>query len=294
MNIERELANICKTLKLLGDEPLTSLALCAYAALTDSETPKVDLSYSYIMRQLRKEDKELRIKFQKAFKAAFEKALYADLENPAEIALMVAVKAIDFKDKNNADDAPSKARETLEPTGPVETRNFCGQPHADPEMSHLSRIASINKVYRKCKHVLNNNTYWWKTKELALKNPSDSNGKLFSASISNFSDIKTINKTLNDKIKSDIYSDKETDVFVLSDGLCIIKDPDILINIIEEDEDVNNIIDVGWRDNSTNAPVAGIGSGSGLGGMDMSGGMGGLGGGAAGMVQLPYSGSGAV
>lgn len=83
---------------MLGDHDLADKALCAYAAVTDSENPRVDLSYSYIMRQLRKGDKERRIEFQKIFKEAFDRALLEDVENPAEVALMVAMKAIDFTD----------------------------------------------------------------------------------------------------------------------------------------------------------------------------------------------------
>lgn len=99
MSIENELAYICKDLRLLGDINLTKQALLAYSSITDIENPKIDLSYSYMMRQLRKGDKKRKIKFQKAFKQAFDTALNSDLDNPAEIALMVAIKAIDFKDE---------------------------------------------------------------------------------------------------------------------------------------------------------------------------------------------------
>lgn len=98
MSIESELSQICKDLRLLGDEDLTKKALLAYAAATDTERPRVDLSYSYVMRQLRKGDEERRVKFQKAFKEAFDEALYADVEEPAAVALMVAMRAINFKE----------------------------------------------------------------------------------------------------------------------------------------------------------------------------------------------------
>ncbi len=98
MSVESELSQICKDLKLLGDKNLTKKALLAYAAATDTERPRVDLSYSYMMRQLRKGDKDRKIKFQKAFKQAFDDALYADVEEPAAVALMVAMKAINFKE----------------------------------------------------------------------------------------------------------------------------------------------------------------------------------------------------
>ncbi len=103
MSIESELASICKDLRMLGDDELTKKALCAYAAATDTENPRVDLSYSYIMRKLRKGDDERRLTFQRTFKEAFDRALYEDVEEPASLALMVAMKAIDFKEDEKED-----------------------------------------------------------------------------------------------------------------------------------------------------------------------------------------------
>jgi hypothetical protein len=100
MSIASELASICKDLRLLGESELTKDALFAYAAITDTENPRADLSYSYVMRKLRKGDDDRRLKFQKAFKVAFDRALNEDVDEPAEIALMVAIKAIDFKDED--------------------------------------------------------------------------------------------------------------------------------------------------------------------------------------------------
>ncbi|MCK9567733.1 hypothetical protein M0R72_02135 [Candidatus Pacearchaeota archaeon] len=100
MTIISELASICKDLRLLGETELTKDALCAFAAITDTEHPRADLSYSYVMRKLRKGDTDRRLKFQKAFKIAFDRALYEDVDEPAEIALMVAMKAINFKDED--------------------------------------------------------------------------------------------------------------------------------------------------------------------------------------------------
>jgi hypothetical protein len=99
LSITTELASICKDLRLLGDRDLTHQAITAYAALTEVEDPRPDLSYTYILRKLRKGDDERRLKFQKVFKAAFDKALYTDVEEPAAIALTVAIKAIDYNDK---------------------------------------------------------------------------------------------------------------------------------------------------------------------------------------------------
>lgn len=98
--MEKELAFICKELKLLGDKELTQIALIAYAAMTDTEKPNVDLSYSYIMRQLRKQDKEKQYKFQKEYKDTFDRTLFEEIENPEEIALLAAMAAIDYKDED--------------------------------------------------------------------------------------------------------------------------------------------------------------------------------------------------
>ena len=46
MSIASELASICKDLRLLGESELTKEALYAYAAITDTENPRADLSYS--------------------------------------------------------------------------------------------------------------------------------------------------------------------------------------------------------------------------------------------------------
>lgn len=100
LNIESTLADICKDLRMLGDNDLTQQAICAYAAITNTEDPRPDLSYSYIMRKLRKGDKKRRLMFQKAFKEAFDTGLYQDVEDPAALALMVAVRAIDYRDED--------------------------------------------------------------------------------------------------------------------------------------------------------------------------------------------------
>jgi hypothetical protein len=116
--IHRALSGICKDLRMLGEHELANKALIAYAAATDTETPRVDLSYSYVMRQLRKGDDDRRKKFQVAFKEAFDRALLDDIEEPAAIALMVAMKVIDLQgdeleveDESDAQDAVTKSRE---------------------------------------------------------------------------------------------------------------------------------------------------------------------------------------
>jgi hypothetical protein len=98
-NILKVFGSVCKELRLLGDKDLLDKALCAFAAVTDVERPRIDLSYSYVMRELRKEKDNDKIKlFQKTFKDTFEKALLNNLKNPDNIALMAAIKIIDFEE----------------------------------------------------------------------------------------------------------------------------------------------------------------------------------------------------
>jgi hypothetical protein len=96
------LAQVCKDLRMLNEVNLVDGVLCAYAAITGVENPRVDLSYSYIMRKLRKGDIERRKKFQKIFKEAFDRALYEDLDDPSSVALMVSLKGIEFDKERDA------------------------------------------------------------------------------------------------------------------------------------------------------------------------------------------------
>jgi len=155
--IEKELAGICKDLKLLGDRSLTKSALCAYAAIADVDDPHVDLSYTYVMRELRKGDKEKRMLFQQVFKKAFDESLYADLEEPAAVALMVALKAIDFnddeeedepeEDDDSAKDAPGISQElNLDRFSKVQDGLFRGGYPRPEEVELLKKEYGINKI----------------------------------------------------------------------------------------------------------------------------------------------------
>lgn len=55
------------------------------------------LSYSAIMRDLRKGDLSKQLKFQKVFKDSFEHALFEDMDEPVDYALQKAVESIDFE-----------------------------------------------------------------------------------------------------------------------------------------------------------------------------------------------------
>lgn len=91
-NMREELQEICRQLKSIGEDDLADKVLCAYAAVTGSESPRVDLSYSYVMRKLRNSAPDQVTPFQIAFKRAFEAALDRDLAEPANIALTSALK----------------------------------------------------------------------------------------------------------------------------------------------------------------------------------------------------------
>lgn len=68
-----------------------------FLSLANKTDLKPELSYSSIMRTLRKDKDERKLKFQKTFKDAFDRALDEQLEEPEKIALLAAVKKIDFK-----------------------------------------------------------------------------------------------------------------------------------------------------------------------------------------------------
>lgn len=159
-----------------------------------------------------------------------------------------------------------------------------GPPHADIEFSQLSRIAS-NRIFCRCKSskILMPNVYWWASPEQANLHPTDEGGRLFSASIISGSVLERFDKHVNERLIHEVLT-KDIDAAALRGGLYLVIDPNILVNIKEED-DVNHMVDVGMRDTSTDYTFAYPGSGSGIGGMPD---------GAAGVVQLPYSGQGQV
>lgn len=58
-----------------------------------------ELSYSAIMRDLNKNDKDKLEKFMISFKKSFDEANIENLENADKIALITAIKEINYKDK---------------------------------------------------------------------------------------------------------------------------------------------------------------------------------------------------
>lgn len=157
-------------------------------------------------------------------------------------------------------------------------------PHADIEFSQLSRIAG-SRIFCKCKSskILMPNIYWWSSADQANKHPTNEDGSLFSASVISGSVLERFDKPINERLIHEVLT-KDIDAAILRDGIYLVINPNILINIKEED-DVNHMVDVGMRDTSTDYTFVYPGSGSGVGGMPD---------GAAGVVQLPYSGQGQV
>jgi hypothetical protein len=198
------------------------------------------------------------------------------------------------EDKSNALDAVSLTRMTnsFGPENPAvddmtisRPVNFNLPPGTDIEFSQLSRIASA-KIYIKCNSgdLLKPGSFWWGSKELANKNPINSSGKLFSANLKSSSKFEKFDGKVNKNLINNVLT-RDIDVAILRDNQYLIICPSSLIDIQEENDDINDLVEVGMRDNSTDYTYAYPGSGSGLGGMPD---------GAAGFVQLPFSGIGQV
>jgi hypothetical protein len=193
------------------------------------------------------------------------------------------------EDKSNVLDSVTLTRQenSFGPPGPVDYMQVGSPPHADIEFSHLSRIASY-RIFCKCKSstLLKPKVSWWSSRKDALQNPSDEDGQLFSASLSSDTRVERFDEPVNQKLIHMVLT-RDIDAAALRGGQFLVLDPGSLVNI-QEEEDVNDMFmpEVGGRDNSTDYTFAYPGSGSGIGG--------GMPDGAAGCVQLPYSGPGQV
>lgn len=90
---------LAKKLRDQGKHELCDELISAFASSSKhSVIPRPDLSYSFIMRNLRKSEDEKRAKeFQKAFKEAYDEAFIEGLENIDDVALLQAIKTIKLK-----------------------------------------------------------------------------------------------------------------------------------------------------------------------------------------------------
>jgi hypothetical protein len=101
-NIALQLRGIARQLKLIGENDLCGRVLCVLGE--EEEPEKADLSYSYVMRELRQTDDPERLhKFMVVFKKAFDAAFVKDIDEPANVALMQAMKAVGFEDDDRED-----------------------------------------------------------------------------------------------------------------------------------------------------------------------------------------------
>lgn len=96
MNEEfKKLKRLCKDLKLADEHDMADKVLCAIAAIMDVEDPKAHLSYSYVMRDLRKNHPEKIHEFQLTFKKVFEEAMIEGMSDPEEMALLAGLQTLD-------------------------------------------------------------------------------------------------------------------------------------------------------------------------------------------------------
>lgn len=119
------------------------------------KTAAYELSYSYIMRKLRKADKDVVRQFQEVFKKNFDAALDDNLENPEKIALLAAIKETKQTVKNAALDRMIKTAEIMTNLGdPAIAGRYIADivrflmSRADPKlMSNLrSKISKLNSA----------------------------------------------------------------------------------------------------------------------------------------------------
>jgi hypothetical protein len=93
----KNLIKLCQDLKLAGEHDLADKLSCALSALAQSKRPRHDLSYSYVMRELRNKHKDKVKLFQTTFKKSFDEALFENMEDPDQVALLSALQTIDIK-----------------------------------------------------------------------------------------------------------------------------------------------------------------------------------------------------
>jgi len=92
----KTLRRLAKDFRLAGEGKLCDAVLLALADITEASDVRADLSYSFIMRKLRKLDKDRAKEFQAAYKQAFDEAFLSGLDNLDEVALLQAVQEIDL------------------------------------------------------------------------------------------------------------------------------------------------------------------------------------------------------
>jgi len=86
-----KLRKLAQSLREAGENELADGVCCAFAALSGQKRPQVDLTFSSVLRDLRKKSPENVRPFQKLFKEKFDEALIAEIDDPEEAALMECI-----------------------------------------------------------------------------------------------------------------------------------------------------------------------------------------------------------
>jgi len=166
--------------------------------------------------------------------------------------------------------------------------NFNVPPHADPAVGPLDRVLAYSRVFCKCdsSKLLLPNVRWWETQKQAEANPTDENGRVFSAVLDSSTKLERFDGRVTDSLRAHALT-KDIDVAAFRDGSYLVVYPGILVSIQEEDDSNDNVgVEVGMHNNSVDSPLAVPVSGSGVGSAIPAG--------AAAPVTLPFTGPGQV
>jgi protein associated with RNAse G/E len=92
------LKKVAKDMRNIGATDISEKIKIAIVDLEEFPNSYADLSYSFVMRELRKEDKEKAKEFQKSFKKAFDEGYLAgeDVDNLHQLCLIQALKENDI------------------------------------------------------------------------------------------------------------------------------------------------------------------------------------------------------
>lgn len=92
-----DLRKLAKDLRVHGLDDVCDNVVLAIFAETNAMDARPDLSYSFIMRQLRKLDPDRAREFQEHFKKAFDEAFLTGIDNVDDAALMQTIQEIELK-----------------------------------------------------------------------------------------------------------------------------------------------------------------------------------------------------
>lgn len=96
-NVQKILRSLAQDFRLAGDSEMANKAILAMSAMSGNEEITADISYSYLLRELRKNNPEKLKEFMKCFKDAFDRAYVAELDDVEEAALLEAIQKCNIK-----------------------------------------------------------------------------------------------------------------------------------------------------------------------------------------------------